>query len=352
MKNILFIDRVQLGLTTDCLKYCEYLKDDYQIRFICFDNGKEKVHIPNVKVIYVPRFGNIIIRAITFLLYAIIHILFFKGFIFVFNFPHCYILKRIVFWKKMHIDIRSLSVSPNINQRNKYNSQLERDISYFNSSSFISEGIQKKLSLPKNKKSFILPLGADILSSTNKSFDSIQLLYVGTLYNRNIIETVKGYIEFIRSNPNISSHYDIIGDGENNELLEIAKYIKETNMEKYITLHGRLPYSSLKPFFDTHNIGVSYIPMTDYFEYQPPTKTFEYILSGMLCLATSTKANKEVITRNNGILHKDNSTAFQQSLEKIIQNRSIYNSNAIRESLLEYQWKNIVNKYLLPIINQ
>lgn len=39
-----------------------------------------------------------------------------------------------------------------------------------------------------------------------------------------------------------------------------------------------------------------YVPITDYYEYQPPTKTFEYVLSGLLCLATATSSNKEVIT--------------------------------------------------------
>lgn len=352
MKKILFVDRIQLGLTTDCVKYCEYLKNEYQIHFICFNSGKEKVRIPNIKVTYIPKIGNKVMRASIFLLYVTFYILFFNGFIFIFNFPKCSILKRILFWKKMHIDIRTLSVSKNATERMIYDLQLEKDVSYFDSSSFISQGIQKKISIPKEKKSFILPLGSDILSDTDKAFNSIQLLYVGTLTNRNIIDTIKGYVEFIKSHPHISTHYDIIGDGENNELSEMNEYIKKVNMEKYVTLHGRLPYSALKPFFHSHNVGVSYIPITDYFEYQPPTKTFEYILSGMVCLATSTKANEEVITTKNGILHKDNSMAFKEALEIILQKQDTYNSNTIRNTLLDYQWKNIIEKYLKPIINQ
>lgn len=352
MKKILFIDKTQLGLTTDCMKYCEYLQDKYEIHFLCFDMGKPKVNVPNIKVTYVPRFGSLMVRGITFILYAIINVLFFNGFIFVFNFPKCSVLKRILFWKNMHIDIRTLAVYPDESMRTAYDSQLEKDISYFDSSSFISKGIQQKMSLPQYKKTFILPLGADVLSTTDKSFETMQLLYVGTLSNRRIIDTVKGYIEFIKANPNIVSHYDIIGDGDSNELSEIETYIKETQMEKYITLHGRLPYSSLKPYFDSHNIGISYVPMTDYFDYQPPTKTFEYILSGILCLATSTNANKEIITPQNGILHQDTSTSFKETLEIVAQNLNQYNSKTVRDTLLDYQWRNIIEKYLLPIINQ
>lgn len=99
-----------------------------------------------------------------------------------------------------------------------------------------------------HKSSFILPLGADIISKSNKSFEELNLLYVGTLNNRNIIDTVKGYIAFIKAHPEVKSHYDIVGDGINNEMEEMNEYIQLHNMEQYITLHGRIPYSSLMPF--------------------------------------------------------------------------------------------------------
>ena len=73
-------------------------------------------------------------------------------------------------------------------------------------------------------------------------------------------------------------------------------------LENVCTTHGRIDYYKLKPFFDKCNVGVSYIPIRDYYQYQPPTKTFEYGLSGLVTIATETKSNQEVINNCNGIL--------------------------------------------------
>ena len=56
--------------------------------------------------------------------------------------------------------------------------------------------------------------------------------------------------------PEIPLIYSIIGDGE--ELYEIKNYIHMQKLESTIHTYGRLPYSELKPFLDTHNIGISY----------------------------------------------------------------------------------------------
>ena len=130
----------------------------------------------------------------------------------------------------MHIDVRTLSVEITEKARIFSNNQLKQDLKYFNSSSFITSGIQKQIMQENHKSSFILPLGADIISKSNKSFEELNLLYVGTLNNRNIIDTVKGYIAFIKAHPEVKSHYDIVGDGINNEMEVMNEYIQLHNM--------------------------------------------------------------------------------------------------------------------------
>ena len=83
--------------------------------------------------------------------------------------------------------------------------------------------------------------------------------------------------------------------------------------------------------------------MTDYYENQPPTKTFEYAFSGMFTIATRTQANQEIITPQNGLLIGDNSDDFAQSLDVIWKNRDDINSIIIRKSVENYSWENIVN---------
>ena len=59
---------------------------------------------------------------------------------------------------------------------------------------------------------------------------------------------------------------------------------------------GRVPHHDLKKYFDEANVGVSFVPLLAHYQYQPPTKTFEYLMSGLYCIATSTIANKEIIS--------------------------------------------------------
>ena len=107
----------------------------------------------------------------------------------------------------------------------------------------------------------------------------IKLLYVGTLNGRNINQTIFGLSLFLENNPEIKNiTYDIIGDGDKNELSDFKVLIQQNNLNNIITLHGRIPHFQLKPFFDSCTVGLSYVPMTEYYEHQPVTKTYEYIL--------------------------------------------------------------------------
>ena len=112
---------------------------------------------------------------------------------------------------------------------------------------------------------------------------------------------------------------------------------------KYV---GRKEYNELQPFFETHNIGVSYIPITEYFQYQPPTKTYEYIRNGLVCIATNTFENQKVINRSNGVLINEGKQSFCEGLEHIYQNFDEYNSKNISKAAAKYSWDNIINNIL------
>src|SRR5690554_7958487 len=185
---------------------------------------------------------------------------------------------------------------------------------------------------------------------TNKSFDNLRLLYVGTLNGRNIDQTIKGLATYIEKHQDVDIIYDIIGDG--NELKMLKELVNDLHLTKYIKLHGRIPHFKLKPFFDNSNIGVSYNLMTEYYEFQPPTKTFEYIMSEMPCISTRTSENIKLVTPENGILCDDTPESFANALEEVMLNKGKVNSKLIRESLVDYSWENIVKNTLKPILNR
>ena len=52
-ERLLIINKEQFGSLTDSYKWCQYLRDDYDITFICFDSGRDKLSQDGVIVKYV-----------------------------------------------------------------------------------------------------------------------------------------------------------------------------------------------------------------------------------------------------------------------------------------------------------
>jgi len=302
----------------------------------------------NVRVIYTTNKPPRVLRGAYYTIYCILFALFYKGKLFVKYFETAGLIKKFLFWKKMILDIRTLAISADENIRNKYDVKLIKTCDYYNHVTIISEGIRDKMNINILKTS-ILPLGADIISNINKDFNQINLLYVGTLNGRKIEDTIKGCKLFSEKYPDCYFIYDIVGDGKGNILEKLTNIIEDDKLSDKIILHGFIPNNKLKPFFDKSNVGISYVPITDYYNHQPPTKTYEYILSGLFTIATNTYSNREVINNVNGVLIEDTPEDFSQALEFIHLNRN-FDSKNIRETLIEHTWEKIVNSKLIPIL--
>lgn len=352
-KNLLIIQQHQFGYLTDSYKWCEYLNKDYNITILCYDAGKPKISLSGIDINYFNIKGNRYTRGIRFIIYCLYYILKKRGITIVIYFEKCELLKSFLFSKKMILDIRTLSVHNSESKRDNFNAKLKKACNKFDLITVISKGVKNQINLP-NKDIRILPLGGDTISTKVKSFENIKLLYVGTLSNRHIEKTIDGLHLFTNRFPNCNISYDIVGDGNENELEELIKYTQEKgeDFNSKIRFWGRVPYNKLKPFFDKCNIGISFIPMTDYFDAQPPTKTYEYILSGLYTIATETTSNKEIITHENGILIKDTPQDFADALSVLFTQKEKIRDEVIRNSLKESTWKAITQNYLKPILNK
>ena len=84
--------------------------------------------------------------------------------------------------------------------------------------------------------------------------------------------------------------------------------------------------------------------------FQPPTKTYEYIMSGLFCIATNTTANKEIIDNSNGILTRDNSKSLADAIIKTYKKRFNLNSFLIQDTLKNHTWNQIIDNKLTPLI--
>lgn len=356
LQNIVFINPGQIGYRAGYYYYAKYLAIDknYIVHFLCFDQNLPKLNISNIHVQYINNSGNKYIRHLRWLksVYNLIKktqenntvffLCYFKG---------CIIYPILFPQKKIILDIRSGSLSPNALINWFQNKKFKFTSIFFSEITILSLNLMKHIGIKKSHCSY-LPLGAEILSSKNKEFKSLNLLYVGTLDGRKIYETIEGIKRFRIKNNSYHISYDIIGYGKKEEVDRITDSIEKNNLNGIIKYHGRKNHFELQPFFDKCNIGVSYIPMTEYYEFQPPTKTFEYILSGMVCIATNTYENRLLISKENGVLCDDNPESFANALENIIEKKNLYDSDKIRKTLQQYTWKNIVDNYLKPVLTK
>ncbi|WP_217077949.1 glycosyltransferase [Clostridium baratii] len=360
-KKMMIISWQQFGYHTDTFNYSKYLNDKMDIYFLSFNEKLPKITIDGVNNIYIPLLKSKIANRILLYIYCIFYIIKTKSdLIFIKYFAGCSLIKKIFKKKKMIMDIRTLTVSGDKKERNKKDLLMKKESSLFEYITVISENIGEKLNLEK-KKVYVLPLGGKSLYKINNNMrvfnDCLSMIYVGVLDNRKIQDTIIAFNKLSEKYKGKKLKYIIIGFANNiDEEKEILKLINE-NKYNNIKFIGRVPNEELGYYFKNSNVGLSYIPQTDYFNYQPPTKTYEYLFNGLYTIATSTFENKKIINKFNGVLIEDNSKDLYEKLEKLYLNFSIMNvkRNEIVKSIEKYSWKNISNdffEYINYIINK
>lgn len=351
MKNIVISSIEQYGYLIDTYKYCEKLKKNNKITYVCFDYGFEKIDDEFVNVVYLPKEGSLMKRMIKFnRIIAKVAKKNKSDVIFnVYN-PLVFLTRLLTLGKKNILDIRTGSIDPVKENREKANKRIVFNSKFFDEVTIISQSLAELLNL---KKYTVIPLGGDkAIKNKVKNLEKIRLLYVGVLADRNIIDTVIAFNKFIKENNDLDIEYNIIGyfmDENSNEAKEFFHEVSKNNKVNYL---GRKKHGELEHYFDEANVGVSYIPMTEYYDVQPPTKTFEYLNQGLITIATNTSENKKIINKDNGILCDDNVDAFYRALEILSKERFNFNTDYLRESVKEYSWDFIIDNKVIPIIEK
>lgn len=350
-ENILFIIPAQYGYHTDPYEYCECLVEKYNVFYVGLDNNKPKRISDKVNVYSLIPNQYIIWRLTLFLfVLKLIRKQHFKK-VFIYSFPLCSLFLLIVPRQIMIMDIRTSFIEGKYKTK-LLNLLLRIESSFFKHISVISDGVVDFLHLNKSKCK-LLPLGGKDVGFCERSDNTLALLYVGTFYDRYIEKTVEGLAVFFKQNPGVIVRYTIIGMGTDEEKQRILDAIRLNNIEKFVQFVGEKRHEELVPYFQTHNVGVSYIPLTDYYDCQPPTKTYEYLLNTMIVLATPTYENRKVINDLNGVLlDGDRPVDFANAVTKLLQKSGQFNMNKIYNDARQYSWQNIVEQYLLPIVNE
>lgn len=350
-KKLLIITIHQFGYQTDYYNWCSYLVDKFNITYFEFDYCKPKIEMDGVTKISISSKGSFLLRNYRYYL-KLQKILKANQYsnIVVTGSNLAFIPRLFTLEKKVLFDLRSIAVHDSKLKRLVYNLINMFCLRIYFHNSIITDNIRKfyKLSL---RRCTVLPIGANILSTIDKSFDVLNLLYIGVI-RQGFDRSIFGFKKFHDNHPH--STYTIIGDkeiGGVDTARSIVSTIESLNLSNNVKFLGRLQHIECRQYFDRCNVGVSFIPVKPYFDNQPPTKNYEYMLSGMACIATCTSANKKMIFYNNGVIIKDSADSFAEGLEDIYKRKQIFNSKIIRALQHENTWENIVSKILLPLLD-
>ena len=343
--TLLYITTKQFGYHIDGIYHCRYLKHDFDIHYVCFDYGYDRIEEPGVAVHYVSWRGSYAARGFRFLKAALrLQRELKPAHIFAVYFPLVFLV-RLFSGRNLILDIRTGSVSRHSLERRLVNLTIWFESLFFRRITIVSECLARKLGLNRSKLA-ILPLGTEIHSKGPKNFNSMKLFYLGTFNGRNLEQTIWGLNDFISkgNDPVLEITYDIVGTGTIQETESLEKAISATRLDEVVHCHGWKAHKDLHEYFEACNIGVSYIPVTSYYDCQPATKTFEYLGAGMICIATNTTENRKLINETNGILCEDNRDAFCDALEQAWKKRTLWDSESIRASVKEHSWEEIARQ--------
>lgn len=241
--------------------------------------------------------------------------------------------------KKSYYDVRTVDVSDRTYVRFLANVLINIEHYFFKNCSAISHKIADYLYLPKNR--VIIPLGCNIIESLDKKRkDQINLLYVGTFVGRNIDVTIEA-LSLIPKTILDKINYNIVGDGSETDLQKIKKKIDLYSLSDYVHLHGFIPSDRLFSIYEESHIGISYVPINKIYNYQPPTKTLDYLAAGLPVIATKTAANTEIVISDCGVLVNDDANSFAVGLCELISKIDTYKSEDIKKSISNNTWNSV-----------
>jgi len=340
-QTLLIVNSEQFGYHVDTLKYCENLAGLYSIIYLCWDHGLEKIEKEHVDVVYVSRTGNFFSRTLRFINQFKQHQRRRRTIVFIVYFKVMATFLKLFFPSNVFVlDVRTGHVKGSGLIRYLMDQLILLESMMFRHVTIISDDLATKLGI---KNYTVVPLGGELIPRQELDFKDLALVYSGTLKNRNIHQVIDGVALYLRTcQPSQTLRFDVFGRGTEDDLNLIRERIRVNHLEAVVTLHGYVENSKvLRYISDCSNIGVSYIPMTSYFDHQPPTKTFEYLLCGIPVIATGTQANIEVINDSNGVIVSDTPESFAQGLAQVVARTGQYHTEGIQSSLRQFSWQNI-----------
>ncbi len=347
-QQFLLVTRDQFGYHVDPCAYARELTRHAAVTYFCWDYGRPRVEVPGVRVIYSSREGNVVERNLRFLRELMKLVGKFDRSL-LFYFPGVSLVHLRAGQDRLVCDVRTGNVGASDLRRYVFDKLLRLELLTFRHRSFISEGLGRRFGF---RYFNVLPLGATLTRTHTRDYASFHLLYVGTFSSRRLEEALRGFGQFrAEVGDEFPCRFTLVGSGTAEEEQRLRDTALELNLpDDALTFAGYVRRDHLAPYFRDANVGVSYVPITPYFDHQPVTKTYEYLLAGLPVIGTATSGQHSVITPENGVLIQDDPAAFAAGLHRLYHHRHGFSGTAIQQEALRYTYRNIVDHRLVPYL--
>lgn len=142
----------------------------------------------------------------------------------------------------------------------------------------------------------------------------------------------------------------LIGDGK--AVNDLKNYAKLFEIESLLKFTGHITHDKVVDYLGISDIAISFVPINESFNYNPPLKTYEYLACGLPTIATQTISNTNIIEDGvNGILVNDTPEDIAAAVIKLLANPEIGEnlSQNARKSIIEFDYEFLSSKYMIPM---
>ena len=178
------------------------------------------------------------------------------------------------------------------------------------------------------------------------------LVYSGAIAHHRKIDNLVTALKIVRE---LHNDVKLLMIGAGDALTDIQDLASQLDLQDSLMFTGRVPYTEVNRLISAADVGLSYIPVNNNYNFNPPLKTFEYLACGLPTIATRTESNASIIQDGiSGILVNDSPADLAASINRLLADKELQNhlSRNARSSVLKYDFNYIARNCFIPLYQE
>jgi glycosyltransferase involved in cell wall biosynthesis len=178
----------------------------------------------------------------------------------------------------------------------------------------------------------------------------LRLIYVGTVSVQRGRDVMLDAMAIL-AKEHAEVHLTIIGANEE-QLIFCEQRIQHLKIKDYVTVLGRISGEQVPNYLQQADFGICLWEKSPWYEFNPPTKLFEYLTAGLPVLASNIRTHTRYIQDwNNGLIFEYDKTSLAKAISSLYQHRNRiqslkHNANAAG---LQYSWNKLEKVFLQSV---